>query len=60
MVDKATLDSMLSNLRRYVAVLIEEGILPEALRESYRGMARFHNRLVHLYWEVDDGVLHQP
>mgnify|MGYP005813798033 CR=1 FL=1 len=35
-------------------VLIEEGVLPQALRESFRDMARFRNRLVHIYWEVDD------
>ena len=112
MVDKATLDQMLSNLRGYVrvlgslatfpredflgnpdkignakyhfviaieccidianhiiasenyrfprdnaesfAVLIEAGILAEDLREPLRNMARFRNRLVHLYWRVDD------
>jgi uncharacterized protein YutE (UPF0331/DUF86 family) len=36
------------------AVLIEERVLPEAFREATRNMARFRNRLVHLYWEVDD------
>jgi uncharacterized protein YutE (UPF0331/DUF86 family) len=35
-------------------VLIEEGVLPQVLRESFRDMARFRNRLVHIYWEVDD------
>jgi len=30
------------------AVLIEEGVLPETLRESLRDMARFRNRLVHI------------
>ncbi len=112
MVDAATLASMLSNLRRYVAVLeglaadpkgvflahpdrignakyhfviaieccidianhiiasenfrfpkdnadsftvlVEEGVLPRVLREPLRDMARFHNRLVHIDWEVDD------
>jgi uncharacterized protein YutE (UPF0331/DUF86 family) len=112
MVDKASLDRMLSNLRRYVqvleglasapaaeflrspdkignakyhfviaieccidianhvvasenyrfpkdnadsfAVLIEGGVVPAALQEPLKGMARFRNRLVHLYWEVDD------
>ena len=41
------------------AVLIEEGVLPETLRESLRGMARFRNRLVHIYWEVDDGRVYE-
>ncbi len=35
-------------------VLVERGILPEDRQESLRAMARFRNRLVHLYWEVDD------
>lgn len=35
------------------AVLIEEGVVPETLRGRLRDMARFRNRLVHLYWEVD-------
>ena len=41
------------------AVLIEEGVLPETLRESLRGMARFRNRLVHIYWEVDDARVYE-
>jgi uncharacterized protein YutE (UPF0331/DUF86 family) len=35
-------------------VLSEEGILPDALLKTFRNMARFRNRLVHLYWDVDD------
>ena len=41
------------------AVLIGEGILPEALRQSLRDMARFRNRLVHIYWKVDDARVHE-
>ena len=117
MVDAATLASMLSNLRRYVAVLeelaadpkgvflahpdrignakyhfviaieccidianhiiasenfrfpkdnadsftvlAEEGVLSQALREPLRDMARFRNRLVHIYWEVDDARVYE-
>jgi uncharacterized protein YutE (UPF0331/DUF86 family) len=36
------------------AVLIEEGILPEDRGNSYQAMAQFRNRLVHLYWNVED------
>jgi len=36
------------------AVLVENGIVPTELREPLMAMARFRNRLVHLYWEVDD------
>jgi len=35
-------------------VLIEQGVLPSASGESLRAMARFRNRLAHLYWNVDD------
>lgn len=35
-------------------VLIEQGILDEVKRDSLRAMARFRNRLVHLYAEIDD------
>lgn len=34
------------------AVLVAEGILPSESREP--SMARVRNRLVHLYWDVDD------
>ena len=36
------------------AVLVDEGILDEALREPLRSMAKLRNRLVHLYWDIDD------
>ncbi len=35
-------------------VLVENGILDEKLREPLRAMAKFRNRLVHLYWDVED------
>lgn len=35
-------------------VLIDEGIVPPAMRDSLQAMARFRNRLVHLYFDVDD------
>jgi uncharacterized protein YutE (UPF0331/DUF86 family) len=40
------------------AVLVEHGVLDEAMREPLRAMARFRNRLVHLYWDVDDPAVH--
>ncbi len=36
-------------------VLVEAGILPIESESAFRAMARFRNRLVHLYWEIDDG-----
>ncbi len=39
------------------AVLVGEGILDPSMQGSLRNMARFRNRLVHLYWEVDDGLV---
>lgn len=37
-----------------LVVLVEEGVLSASKEESYRAMAAFRNRLVHLYWDVDD------
>jgi uncharacterized protein YutE (UPF0331/DUF86 family) len=37
-----------------LVVLIEEGVLSSSKEESYRAMAAFRNRLVHLYWDVND------
>lgn len=39
-------------------VLIERGILKAQMRDSLGAMARFRNRLVHLYWEVDDELVY--
>jgi len=36
------------------AVLVDEGILDEVLREPLRAMAEFRNRLVHPSWDLDD------
>jgi uncharacterized protein YutE (UPF0331/DUF86 family) len=40
-------------------VLVEEGILPANRSASYAAMARFRNRLVHLYWDVDAVLVHE-
>ena len=39
-------------------VLVEEGVVEGALREPLRAMARFRNRLVHVYWDIDDAAVH--
>ena len=39
-------------------VLIEHGILAPETKEALRAMARFRNRLVHLYWDVEDERVH--
>ena len=39
------------------AVLAERGFLPADLEQPLKAMARFRNRLVHLYWEVDDQLV---
>lgn len=41
------------------AVLIEQGIVEPGLREALGSMARFRNRLVHLYWDIDDARVHR-
>ncbi len=40
-------------------VLIEEGIIGCEMKNKLRSMAKFRNRLVHLYWDVDDEKIHQ-
>ena len=40
------------------AVLCEAGILPEDLSRRLQQMARFRNLLIHRYWEVDSGIVH--
>ena len=37
----------------------EVGAIEEAFSEELVKMAKFRNRLVHLYWEVDDRQLHE-
>jgi uncharacterized protein YutE (UPF0331/DUF86 family) len=41
------------------AVLGEMGAIDEDLRQRLTRMARFRNRLVHLYWKVDDAEVHR-
>ena len=40
-------------------VLSEVGALPADFSEELRLIARFRNRLVHLYWKVDDQQLYE-
>jgi uncharacterized protein YutE (UPF0331/DUF86 family) len=40
-------------------VMSEEGALGVAFSEELRNMSKFRNRLVHLYWEVDDDQVHE-
>jgi len=42
-----------------LVVLAEGGLFSETKAASYAAMARFRNRLVHLYWDVDDGLVHE-
>ena len=39
-------------------VMSEAGAIEESFAEELKNMARFRNRLVHLYWEVDDRQVH--
>jgi uncharacterized protein YutE (UPF0331/DUF86 family) len=41
------------------AVLSENGVLPDAFLPTLRQMVGFRNRVVHLYWEVDDATVYQ-
>lgn len=39
-------------------ILNEAGILPADFLPTLRRMVSFRNRVVHLYWEVDDPLVH--
>ena len=41
------------------SVMAEAGALKKGFAQELRNMAKFRNRLVHLYWEVDDKQLHE-
>lgn len=41
------------------AVLAENGILPEEFLPIMQDMARFRNRLVHLYWEIESEIIYR-
>jgi uncharacterized protein YutE (UPF0331/DUF86 family) len=40
------------------AILNEEGILPDSFMPKLRQMVSFRNRVVHIYWDVDDAILY--
>ena len=40
-------------------VMSEEGAIEQEFAQELRNMAKFRNRLVHLYWEVDDKQVHE-
>jgi uncharacterized protein YutE (UPF0331/DUF86 family) len=40
-------------------VLCEQGILPESFLPTLRQMVSFRNRVVHLYWDVDDATVYR-
>jgi uncharacterized protein YutE (UPF0331/DUF86 family) len=40
-------------------VLHEQGILPENVMPTLRKMVSFRNRVVHLYWDVDDATVYR-
>jgi uncharacterized protein YutE (UPF0331/DUF86 family) len=39
-------------------VLHENGILPEEFMPTLRDMVSFRNRMVHLYWKIDDAKVY--
>ncbi len=40
-------------------VLEEEGIIDSEFADELEKMARFRNRLVHIYWEIDDEYIYK-
>ena len=41
------------------SVLVETGYLPEEKERDFRNMAKFRNRVVHLYHDVDDREIYR-
>ena len=39
-------------------VMAEQGAFDQSFTEQLVKMAKFHNRLVHLYWEIDDARIY--
>jgi uncharacterized protein YutE (UPF0331/DUF86 family) len=39
-------------------IMAENGVIDATFAMELRKMAKFRNRLVHLYWEVDDAAIH--
>lgn len=40
-------------------ILKDEGVLSPELTSKLMDMARFRNRLVHIYWDVDDEMIYE-
>lgn len=40
-------------------VLNEKDIVPNSLINNLLEMAKFRNRLVHIYWEIDDEIIYE-
>jgi uncharacterized protein YutE (UPF0331/DUF86 family) len=40
-------------------VLVEHGILDGSMQDPLAAMARFRNRLVHLYWDIEDARVYE-
>ena len=40
-------------------ILAEQGVIPNSFLPTMLQMVRFRNRLVHLYWEVDEKTLYE-
>lgn len=57
-ISREGLDFPESNVEGF-EILIENGWLPESMRNRLAAMAKFRNRLVHLYWKIDDEKVYE-
>jgi uncharacterized protein YutE (UPF0331/DUF86 family) len=48
-----------ANYRDTFVILHEHDIIPESFLPTLHQMVSFRNRVVHLYWEVDDATVYQ-
>ncbi|HDQ70748.1 MAG TPA: DUF86 domain-containing protein [Chloroflexi bacterium] len=54
----ATAPQLIEKIHTFV-VLAEHGVLPDHFMPTLRQMVSFRNRVVHLYWDVDDIVVYR-
>jgi uncharacterized protein YutE (UPF0331/DUF86 family) len=41
------------------SVMCEERAINQEFADELKNMAKFRNRLIHLYWQVDDNIIHE-
>ncbi|HDZ59217.1 MAG TPA: DUF86 domain-containing protein [Actinobacteria bacterium] len=50
---------MPADYRDIAQTLTEAGVIDQDLAERFKLMISFHNRLVHMYWKIDDEMVRE-